>query len=133
MAGCTAGGELFRQSVEKTAPKDEKVGPSIAPVTSEFIDPFGTVITTKDGNALYTFAKDSKNESNCVDTCALLWLPFLIYYPEEVGGLYGYIERADGSLQVTFEGKPLYTYSPDAPHTVTGDGIDGVWDVVLGE
>lgn len=132
-AGCTAGGELFRQSVEKTAPKSNEIGVSIAPVSSEFIDPYGSVITTTDGYALYTFANDSKDTSNCIDECALVWPPFIINYPEEVSGLYGFIERADGSLQVTLDGMPVYTYAPDRPHSVTGDGIDGVWSVVLGE
>lgn len=129
--GCTGGQNLFVQSVKKTAPKSKEMGPSVAPVSSEFIDPYGDVLITEAGKPLYTYAKDSTSKSNCYDECAIAWPPFLIDYPENVSGEYSSIERTDGTLQVTLNGQPLYTYVPDMLHRVTGDGVDGVWDVVL--
>lgn len=129
--GCTGGQDLFVQSVQKTKPKSKSVGPSVAPVSSQFIDPFGEVLTTKYREPLYTYANDTAVASDCYDECAIAWPPFLVDYPEDVSGEYSTIERIDGTLQVTYNGKPLYTYAPDPVNKVTGDGKDGVWDVVL--
>ncbi|MGO3485546.1 MAG: hypothetical protein ACTINV_15785, partial [Cellulosimicrobium funkei] len=37
----------------------------------------------------------------------------------------------DGELQVTVDGRPVYTYAADTgPGDVTGQGVNGVWHVV---
>ncbi|MBP7842573.1 hypothetical protein KA017_01060 [Candidatus Woesebacteria bacterium] len=130
-SGCTGGQDLFAQSVKKNAPKTKSAAPSVAPVSSQFIDPFGEVLTTKFKEPLYTYAKDTAVASKCYDDCAIAWPPFLVDYPEDVSGEYSTIKRTDDTLQVTFNGQPLYTYAPDPVNKVTGDGKDGVWDVVL--
>lgn len=132
ISGCSNGGELLRQSLKKTAPTtgSQELGTSFAPVQSRVIDPYGVVLTTQDGSALYTYANDSEGVSTCYDECAIAWPPFLINFEEDVSGVYGVIERTDGSLQVTYNALPLYTYVPDAQHTVTGDGKNGLWNVV---
>ncbi|GIK83679.1 MAG: hypothetical protein BroJett025_03010 [Patescibacteria group bacterium] len=135
VSGCTSGGELFKQSVQRTAPKSQKqnTGKSFAPVSQEFIDPYGTVLTTTDGKPLYTFTNDMDGESTCYDECSIVWPPLLVSYPEEVGGMYRTTQRTDGLLQVTYNGQPLYTYTPDMPYKVTGDGKNGEWSVVVVE
>lgn len=133
VSGCTSGGELFKQSVQRTAPKSKVVGSSFAPVGSEFVDPYGTVLTAQDGKAIYTYEEDSEGVSNCYDECAIIWPPVLVNYPEEVGGEYSVLQRTDGALQVMLNGQPLYTYTPDALQTVLGDGKDGKWNVVVVE
>ena len=132
-SGCTGGKELFLQSVNKTAPEveTENLGPSFAPVNINSIDSYGNVLTTRQDKPLYTYSKDSYSESKCYDDCAVAWPPFLVNYEEEVGGLYSVIQRVDGTLQVTYKGKPLYTYTPDSPNKVTGDGKGGLWSVVV--
>ena len=129
--GCTGGQDLFVQSVQRTAPKPAEIEPSIAPVSSQFIDPYGEVLTTKYKEPLYTYADDTEYASKCDDECAIAWPPFLVDYSEDVSGEYSSIERTDGTLQVTYNGKPLYTYAPDPVNKVTGDGKDGVWSVVV--
>lgn len=133
VAGCTDGGTLFLQSLKKTAPKSEQVvsGPTFAPVKEEFVDLYGIILTTQNGKPLYTYTKDSVQSSSCYGECAIIWPPFLVDFEQDVGGLYGVIERTDGNLQVTYNGMPLYTYTPDSPYEVTGDGKDGDWNVVL--
>lgn len=129
--GCTGDQNILVQSIKKTAPKAKEVGPSVAPVSSQFIDPFGEVLTTKYKEPLYTYEKDTSVASKCYDECAIAWPPFLVDYPEDVSGEYSSIERKDGTLQVTFNGQPLYTYAPDPLNKVTGDDKDGLWNVVL--
>jgi predicted lipoprotein with Yx(FWY)xxD motif len=48
-----------------------------------------------------------------------------------VTGELGVAERTDGTLQVTYEGMPLYHWVNDqAPGDTTGQGINDVWFVV---
>lgn len=131
-SGCS-GGDLFSQSVQKTAPKfdSEVVGDSFAPVSESVIEPFGTVLTTQESLPLYTYSKDKIDESNCYGDCAIAWPPLAVELESDVGGLYGVIQRADGILQVTYNGQPLYTYTPDSANVVTGDGKDNEWAVVV--
>ena len=43
----------------------------------------------------------------------------------------GITTRKDGSVQVTYNGWPLYYYDKDkAPGDATGQGVGGVWYVV---
>ncbi len=90
-----------------------------------------------EGFTLYTFANDAPNTSNCVDQCAANWPPFTVESAdaltaaEGIPGTLGSIERADGTLQVTYNGMPLYYWVNDAaPGDMTGDGVRGVWSIV---
>lgn len=132
--GCTnGGGTLFSQAVKKTAPKSESkpVGDSFAPVITYEIEPYGEILLTKKGKPIYTYQKDLDNSSNCIDECAMVWPPLTVTFAEDVGGKYGVLQRDDESLQVTLNGKPLYTYTPDKPYQVSGHGIDDLWEVVV--
>jgi len=132
-SGCSAGGDLFLQAINKTAPKEEIIDTvaSFAPVESKYIKPHGWVLVTQSGKTLYTYENDEEYVSNCYEECSIVWQPFLISYPEAVGGNYGYIQRDDGSMQVTLNGQPLYSYTPDTKGTASGDGKEGVWNVVI--
>ncbi len=78
--------------------------------------------------ALYTYDEDEPGVSNCNDECATTWIPAALDADTPVGENYALIERADGSMQATFRGMPLYLYSGDAkPGDIKGDGLDGVW------
>ena len=69
---------------------------------------------------VYSNSKDSKDHSNCTGTCALTWPPVLTTAPVQAGAgvtakSLGEIRRADGTRQLTFDGKPLYFYSGEVP------------------
>jgi predicted lipoprotein with Yx(FWY)xxD motif len=102
------------------------------------VTPIGTVVTL-DGRTLYRFDKDTPKppESNCAGRCATTWPPVVApggKAPEIPGvdrSLVGTIERADGTVQVTLKGWPLYTYSGDTePGEADGEGVTGVWHAV---
>jgi predicted lipoprotein with Yx(FWY)xxD motif len=66
----------------------------------------------------------------CTDACTSIWVPLTIGAGDEVTGTsqvnskLGVVERPDGAEQVTYQGKPLYTFVEDTePGTVTGDGF----------
>jgi predicted lipoprotein with Yx(FWY)xxD motif len=95
-----------------------------------------TVLTNAKGFTLYWFAPDTSTKSNCNGSCASIWPP--VKGPATAGpgvtGKLGTIKRSDGSIQVTYDGHPLYTYLADtAPGQARGNGINlngGLWHEV---
>jgi len=94
----------------------------------------GDYLIASNGMALYTFANDTTSQSTCLDQCALKWPPYItssIPVPsEDLSGTIGASARDDGSLQITYEGKPLYFWSGDRMiGDTTGNGVNGLWSV----
>ncbi len=98
----------------------------------------GPILVGPTGMTLYTFAKDAANASNCSGTCATNWPPLVGGYDPAHGNApaagagvqdtLGVIQRADGSMQVTLGGKPLYFFRDDTvPGQTSGDGLLGLW------
>jgi predicted lipoprotein with Yx(FWY)xxD motif len=47
---------------------------------------------------------------------------------------YTLVARKDGTMQWAYDGKPLYLWKKDAkPGDMTGDGVNDVWHIALGE
>ena len=94
------------------------------------------VVTNAGGFTLYWFAPDTATKSNCNGGCAQIWPP--VKGPATAGtgitGKLSTITRADGSIQATYNGHPLYTYTAaTAPGQANGNGINasgGVWHEV---
>jgi predicted lipoprotein with Yx(FWY)xxD motif len=95
-----------------------------------------TVLTNAKGFTLYWFAPDTSTTSKCNGSCATFWPP--VKGPATAGagvtGKLATIKRSDGSLQASYGGHPLYTYSGDsAPGQAKGNGLNasgGVWHEV---
>jgi predicted lipoprotein with Yx(FWY)xxD motif len=95
-----------------------------------------TVLTSAKGFTLYWFAPDTATKSNCNGSCAHFWPP--VKGPASAGsgvtGTLATIKRADGAVQATWNGHPLYTYVSDtAPGQAKGNGLNlsgGVWHEV---
>jgi len=92
-----------------------------------------TVLTTIKGLTLYWFAPDTPTRSNCNGVCAGYWPP-LTGTPSagpDVTGTLGTIKRSDGTIQVTYNGHPLYTYVGDTiPGQAFGNNLNlngGLW------
>jgi len=92
----------------------------------------GTVLTGEDGKTLYFFAKDTTpGVSTCTGDCLVEWPPFVKEGRDEfaagdgVTGVIGLAKQADGSEQVTYDGRPLYYFKDDAAAgDVKGQGVD---------
>jgi predicted lipoprotein with Yx(FWY)xxD motif len=91
-----------------------------------------TVLTNAAGFTLYSFAPDTPTTSNCNGTCAQNWPP--VKGPATASGVtgtFGTIKRADGAVQATFDGHPLYAFAGDtAPGQNKGNGLNaagGLW------
>jgi len=95
----------------------------------------GSIVTDREGMTLYRFDKDTAkpSKSNCEGDCAVAWPPLLTSSANiEVTGvdkaLVGTVTRADGSLQVTIAGWPVYRFAKDTkPCDTNGQGVGGVW------
>lgn len=100
----------------------------------------GTVLTGVGGLTLYTFSPDTATSSACTSQgCVTAWPPFKapadaqVVAASGVTGTLGTITRPDGSLQVTYDGHPLYYFAGDtAAGQTNGQAIDsfgGTWTV----
>ena len=98
-------------------------------------DTFGPILVDGDGNALYLFTRDTQNgdASSCTDEeCTAEWPPLTTEGNPAAGAgaiqnLLGTITREDGTLQVTYNGWPLYLYSGGS---TGGHGEEGEWFLI---
>jgi predicted lipoprotein with Yx(FWY)xxD motif len=101
----------------------------------------GKVLVDPQGRTLYAFAADTKGHSACTGSCATYWPPTPAgslpgSTPKGVTATLGQITRPDGTMQLTVDGFPMYTYVGDAkPGQAKGQGLNesgGLWWVVSG-
>jgi predicted lipoprotein with Yx(FWY)xxD motif len=98
----------------------------------------GTILVDADGNTLYVFLQDTGDTSTCTGSCAGTWPAFVAKGKVKAGGggdvdasLLGTTKRDDGTMQVTYNGHPLYHFSGDqAAGDTNGQGIGSIWFVV---
>ena len=100
---------------------------------------YGRILFTGRRYALYAFTRDQPRRSNCSGACARRWPPFIVKRAPTPGrgvtaSRIGTIRRADGRLQATYAGKPLYRYVGDRrPLQVLCQNVrefGGLWLVV---
>jgi predicted lipoprotein with Yx(FWY)xxD motif len=100
---------------------------------------YGRIVFDSRGRALYAFTRDTRGRSNCSGACAAAWPPYIVRGTLRAGRgtngrLLGTIRRADGSRQLTYNGRPLYYYVGDRePGEVRCQnvfGFGGLWLVV---
>jgi predicted lipoprotein with Yx(FWY)xxD motif len=99
-----------------------------------------SILVTTTGKTLYTLSSDTAGMSSCTGACATAWPPLTVssgVSPKggtAATGTLATITRSDGSLQVTYNGMPLYTFAGDsAAGSTSGNGVKdgaGTWSVV---
>lgn len=91
----------------------------------------GKVLGDSTGLPLYALETDAAGTGACTDACAQKWPPVAPATATAAPGIdsskVGEITRADGSKQLTYFGKPLYTFVGDNPGVATCQGGDGKW------
>ena len=99
------------------------------------VDGVGEVLVDTDGAALYASDEEMSGDVLCTDACAAIWIPLTIpgggepTAGDDLQGDLGVAERPDGSQQVTFDGRRLYSFADDpGPGEVTGDGFSDTFD-----
>jgi predicted lipoprotein with Yx(FWY)xxD motif len=139
LASCSSTGSS--PSAAGPSPSAAAPSPSAAAVTVEAtaVGSIGTVLVAgSNGMTVYTFTKDVKDSgtSNCTGACLVKWPALTVDQGATptggpgVTGTLGTITRADdASIQVTYNGLPLYFFSGDA---APGDanGVYPGWEAV---
>ena len=91
----------------------------------------GTVLVNRSGNTIYSPQQEARGKILCTAGCLNFWLPVpvapgtALRGSSGITGVLGTIHRADDGLtQLTYDGKPLYTFRLDqAPGQVHGNNF----------
>jgi len=99
----------------------------------------GKILVDSHGRTLYLFTRDTGSTSTCTGACAGPWPPLLTHGATTVGNgaqasMLGTTKRSDNTVQVTYNGHPLYRFAKDqSPGDTNGEGISafgGSWFAV---
>jgi predicted lipoprotein with Yx(FWY)xxD motif len=87
------------------------------------------ILTDARGYSLYTTDEDvTPNVSACVDACAKAWPPAAAPPDARPVGDFTLVQRADGSRQWAYRGKPLYGFAREEyAGGIFGDGVANRW------
>lgn len=133
--------KIFSGASDKdiTPPKSIRTGSKTVELNTAENAVIGTYVTDGAGRTLYRFDEDSAKppKATCNGDCAKAWPPLLIKSPGKIfpkgidPKILGYVERADGTCQVTIDGWPVYYFAKDAkPGDILGQGVKGTWFAV---
>jgi predicted lipoprotein with Yx(FWY)xxD motif len=91
-----------------------------------------TILTTNAGRTLYSLSVEKKGRFICTGPCLSIWHPLTVAAGVTPMGpvKLGTVKRPDGRTQVTYKGRPLYSFGGDTkPGQVNGEGIKdvGTW------
>jgi predicted lipoprotein with Yx(FWY)xxD motif len=140
VAGCGSGdGNSYGSSGESSATTESsggRYGASRASgsaggsVAVASVGDLGKALVDAEGFTLYYFEKDRNGKSACYGACASAWPPLTTGgAPNATSGAdpskLGTTKRTDGTVQVTYAGWPLYTYTADTkPGEDNGTDVD---------
>jgi predicted lipoprotein with Yx(FWY)xxD motif len=114
---------------------DTKARTSTKVVVSEVTTAkYGRVLVDHKGLALYYDTANKPSHFACTGDCLKAWPPLVLPKGQKAAlagtGVTGLgTVRGPSGLQVTWEGKALYTFVEDSKGTVKGQGIGHVWFV----
>jgi predicted lipoprotein with Yx(FWY)xxD motif len=99
---------------------------------------FGKVLVTSSGLTLYHYTDEKRGKIVCKGGCARFWPPLLVKAGTKptagqgvLASKLGTVKRPEGSIQVTYNGLPLYRYAPDRKAgDVKGQGVEREWYVI---
>jgi predicted lipoprotein with Yx(FWY)xxD motif len=126
MAGCGSSGNSSSSSSggaygggeETTSKPAAETSSEGAPVTVGTAKGVGKVLVDSNGMTLYYFQKDQNGESTCYGACEQGWPPLTTEGAPQAGegamaSKLGTTKRKDGTVQVTYNKWPLYTFVED--------------------
>ena len=100
-----------------------------------------TYLSDVNGKTLYYFKNDiagtatADPQSNCIGQCLSMWTIFdeqQVIAPSLLDeNNFKEFTRADGDMQLSYKGRPLYYFSQDSqPGDIKGDGLNKLWYLV---
>jgi predicted lipoprotein with Yx(FWY)xxD motif len=130
IAGCGGGGSSSSSSAAGGGSGTEGT------IGSTEIEGLGSVLVDAEGMTVYDFTVDEGMKSNCYGGCEAAWPPVTTTGKPTAGAgamasALGTTKRKDGTLQVTYNGHPLYTFTGDeGPGEANGNEVEGTWFVL---
>jgi predicted lipoprotein with Yx(FWY)xxD motif len=117
----------------ETTAAPETGGATVAVASSSL----GDILVDAEGRTLYAFTKDKGDQSACSGGCATNW-PALTGTASAGAGaqasLLSTSMQANGTSQVTYDGRPLYHFAGDTKAGDTnGQAVGNVWFVVTAD
>jgi predicted lipoprotein with Yx(FWY)xxD motif len=124
-------------SVASTQPAAQSTSPSSAAVVKTTSNSLGTILVDSQGMTLYHLSGEVNGKFICTSSaCLTVWHPLTAPSsgaPSGEGVTLGTVKRPEGTVQVTYKGTPLYTFTGDQQAGETkGQGIKdvGTWSAV---
>jgi predicted lipoprotein with Yx(FWY)xxD motif len=116
-------------------------GTGPATVSVRDLPGIGSTLVDPSGRTLYTTDREADGTVRCVAECVATWVPLTVStgtIPTGGAGVTGVlatVARPDGANQVTYNGRPLYTFVPDSEAGKSGGngvhdsfgGVDFAW------
>jgi predicted lipoprotein with Yx(FWY)xxD motif len=143
IAGCGGGGSSSSSSSSSETGGNENAGATTSSegggsgtIAGGEVAGVGTVLVDSEGMTVYLFTPDEGTTSTCYGGCESAWPPVVAEGKPTAGegatsSALGTTKRKDGTMQVTYNGHPLYTFSGDtAPGEAVGQENDGTWFVL---
>jgi predicted lipoprotein with Yx(FWY)xxD motif len=95
------------------------------------------ILVTRKGLTLYTLSAETHGRFICTAGCLSLWTPLVVAHGTRPAGAakLATIKRPDGRIQVTYRGRPLYSFNDDKPGQTNGNGFKdvGTWHVATAD
>lgn len=132
-------GSSENSNASATSPAGAESGAAVLTVSSA--KKVGPVLVDSKGFTVYDFHKDKGTTSSCYGGCAKVWPPLMTEGAPSAGegamaSKLGTTERKDGTMQVTYAGHPLYTFTEDLkPGEANGNDLNffgGQWYALKG-
>lgn len=134
LAACGGGGDNGSSGAATSSTSAKTV--SVKSIGNE-----GSVLVDSKGMALYASDQEMNGKVLCTGACNSFWTPLTVSSAKPSGGSLtgklGVVNRPDGTKQVSYNGKLLYSFTQDKPGQVTGDGFSDAfsgrqftWNVV---
>jgi predicted lipoprotein with Yx(FWY)xxD motif len=135
--GGSTGGPAATASPSASPSPTASPSASASPVVlAQSVGSMGTIlVAASNSHTVYIFNSDSPGVSNCNAGCIGTWPALTVPSGQTptggpgVTGALGTITRADGSLQVTYKGLPLYFFHSDSQAGDTKGNYTG-WSLV---
>jgi predicted lipoprotein with Yx(FWY)xxD motif len=87
------------------------------------------VLADAAGKTLYTASAEKGGTIRCVDACTSFWSPALAtpaaakQAATKLGTKLSVVTRPDGKQQLTFDGRPLYSFTQEGANALKGNGF----------
>ena len=123
VAACASGGNAStpHTSTASTTGSGQVVSTASVGGTPSLVSP--------DGHTLYMAKAESAGHLLCLDACTSFWKPVAATAAQAraagsaVGQTFTVVGRPGGGTQLVYDGHPLYAFTQEGPHQMSGNGV----------